>query len=164
MKPLVVAAIVLSIVAISMVVFRGPLVLDGEVAESGFGIGSIPQIRPDRVNVRVTNSQADEIPSTSQIIEIYNGRASDVTFNISYEQPWDTWPGYQEAPEEAKEWVRLNPSRITVRSGQIGVVEVTLKIPPKVVDYDWEFWVSVDELTGGNVRTSVLVRWLVEMR
>lgn len=164
MKPLVVAAIVLSIVAISMVVFRGPLVLDGEVAESGFGIGSIPQIRPDRVNVRVTNSQADEIPSTSQIIEIYNGRTSDVTFNISYEQPWDTWPGYQEAPEEAKEWVRLNPSRITVRSGQIGVVEVTLKIPPKVVDYDWEFWVSVDELTGGNVRTSVLVRWLVEMR
>lgn len=164
MKPLVVAAVVLSIVAISMVVFGGPLVLDSEVAESGFGIGSIPQVRPERINIRVTNSQADEIPSTSKILEIYNGRASDVTFNISYEQPWDSWPGYQGAPEAAKDWVRFNPSRITVRSGQIGVVEVTLKIPTRVVDYDWEFWVAVDEMTGGNVRTTVFIRWLIEMR
>lgn len=141
----------------------GTVTLPSTATDIAFGVGYMPQIRPTEVVVRVTRSDSETIPLASHAIEIYNGGTKAATFAISWEYPFDVWPGFSPPPTDAENWVTFSASEITVPAGEIGVVQVLLKIPPKTVTYDWEFWVGVSQ-GEGDFQTMICVRWLVEMR
>jgi hypothetical protein len=123
-------------------------------------------------NLEVTGIAGDDsitisgfIPAASRIIVIEYPYYSK--YNISYRLPDQPLEGYVNAPEQAQDWVIITDSTPLLAPDETREILVAVEMPADAVieEKNWEFWISVmDVTTSGIVTTELCSRWLVTMR
>lgn len=126
-----------------------------------------------KANVQSSNTLDELIiagyQSESRLLAIEGfDRQASRTLIITY-----AWDRYEKPPKEAQDWVIIADSTPVLMPEETRDILVVLEMPKdaEVFASHWEFWISVIDTTGENVktgtnivRTELASRWLVIMR
>ena len=119
-------------------------------------------ISPGKVNVgHFFPGARAEYPLT-----IHNGNDQPTEFSITYKEASSTDEGYNQAPDEAQDWVIIADPTPVIAAKETREVLIAVEMPEGATAPEkWEFWVAVkDETQTSMVQTELACRWLVTMK
>lgn len=107
----------------------------------------------------------DCLPGTTRKLEFTYPRETE--YSVSVRLPDNVWEGYQNAPENYRNWIKISNSRPVLIPGETVNVMIALEAPKSVtIDPDkWEFWVTLVEAGPASmISIELCSRWLVDMK
>ena len=119
-------------------------------------------ISPGKVNV--TNfypGARAEYPVT-----VHNGNDTACSFAVGYRYPDHAGDDWMLPDIDVQDWVIVADATPLLAPKETRDILVTLKMPEDADIFapQWEFWISVMDMSQGMVKTELCVRWLVTMR
>ena len=140
-----------------------PVFTNGAVQDSGNQPpDDMNWISPGKVNVANFYPGAKaEYPVT-----VHNGNDTTCNFAVSYRYPDHVDGDFVKPNTEAQDWVIVADMTPLLAPKETRDILITLEMPEDAVIFapQWEFWVSVMDMSQGMVKTELCVRWLVTMR
>jgi hypothetical protein len=100
-------------------------------------------------------------------ITLHNGNDYKTRFKVVYRIPDDAAKGYNKATVDEEQWVTVSDPMPVLEPRETRKILVVIDVPlrAKVINKNWEFWISVmDDQQQGQVITELCSRWQVSMR
>lgn len=104
------------------------------------------------------------IDNAERIIEVRYRTYTD--YLVQYRHPDNVEVGYFGPPENTGDWLIVSDPTPVLEPFETREVLVALEIPKdaEIATPKWEFWVSVMDMTQGQVKIELASRWLIHMK
>jgi len=119
-------------------------------------------ISPGKVNVTYFRPGARvEYPVT-----VHNGNDTACSFAVNYRYPDHVDGDFTKPDIKVQDWVIVADMTPLLAPRETRDILITLEMPEDAGMFapQWEFWVSVMDMSQGQVKTELCVRWLITMR
>jgi len=99
-------------------------------------------------------------------VTVHNGNDTACSFAVDYRFPDHVDDDFVKPDTEVQDWVIVADTTPLLAPKETRDILITLEMPEDadVFAHQWEFWISVMDMSQGMVKTELCVRWLVTMR